>query len=369
MCGLVGLIHNTNAGFNQKDLDVFEQMLYIDALRGEDATGVACVNTLQGATVYKEATHSAWFVYDKEYDTGKQEFVKNGKALLGHNRKATMGGRKDEHAHPFTFDDRFVFFHNGTLNNHRKLANTEVDSEALGLFLTKCEGDVVKIAELLEQVNGAYACVWYDAEKHKVYFLRNHERPLSFVVFENGSIAYASEAWIAVGPGIRNYYKVKETINIDVGTLYSIDLSTIIPTIEKELIPKKATPSVAHTSTVIGGITKQLVGVGKRQIKGLLNDIKTKYVGFFVDDLQCTAFEPQASEVYDYVFTGTHDNYPGTVFKFISKDLFPYEADEMLGRYVSAVYDTHSFLKGNVLEVYVKSVCYKPSKPQVQTCH
>jgi predicted glutamine amidotransferase len=342
-------------------------MLYIDALRGEDATGVACVTTLQGAKVYKEASHAAYFVYDKDYDKDRNSFLSNGKALLGHNRKATMGGKKDEHAHPFVFDDRFVFFHNGTLNNHRKFANTEVDSEALGMFLTKCEGDVEKIADFMEQVNGAYACVWYDADKHKVYFLRNNERPLNLIVFENNSIAYASEAWIAIGPGIRNYYKVKETINVEAHTLYSIDLSLVVPVIEKEALPKKAIPSVTHTATVIGGITK-LVGIGKRQVKSLLNDIKTNYVGFFVDDLQCAHLTPQVAEVYDYVFTGTHDDYPGTMFKFISKDLFPYEAEEMLGRYVSAVYDTHSFVKGNILEVWVKSVVYKPSK-QIQQCH
>lgn len=342
-------------------------MLYIDALRGEDATGVACVSTLQGAQVFKEASHSAWFVYDKDYDKARSSFLKTGKALLGHNRKATIGGKKDENAHPFVFDDRFVFFHNGTLNNHRKLANTEVDSEALGMFLTKCEGDVEKIAELLEQVTGAYACVWYDADKHKVYFLRNHERPLSLVVFENGSIGYASEAWIAIGPGIRNYYKVKETINAEAGTLYSIDLTDMVPKIESEVVPKKATPSVVY-ATATGG-TKGIVGVGKRQIKSLLNDIKTNYIGFFVDDLQCATFDPQVAEVYDYMFTGTHDDYPGVVFKFNSKDLFPYEAEEMLGRYVSAVYDSHSFLKGNVLEVWVKSVTYKPSKQQQKVCH
>jgi hypothetical protein len=41
----------------------------------------------------------------------------------------------------------------------------------------------------------------------------------------------------------------------------------------------------------------------------------------------------------------------------------------MLGKYVSAIYDTHQFVKGNVLEVYVKNVVWKPSKPQVHVCH
>jgi len=369
MCGLVGLIHNTNFGFNSKDVEIFEQMLYIDALRGEDATGVACVNTLQGAVVYKEAVHSAWFTYDKEYDTGKKKFITSGKALLGHNRKATIGGKKDENAHPFTFDDRYIFFHNGTLENHRRLANTEVDSEALGLHLTKCDGDVDKIGTLLDTVKGAYACVWYDADKHMLYLLRNAERPLNIIVFENGSIAYASETWIAAGPACRNYYKIKENFSLDPSVLYSIDLSKSQATIEKEPIPKKALPSVTHTATVIGGITKQLVGLGKRQIKKTLNDIRNNYVGFFVDDLQCMTLDPNDSEVYDYHFMGSYEDFPGVVFKFTLKDLFPYEAQEMLGKYVSAVYENHYYAQGGGLEVWVKCVVHKPSKPQQQVCH
>jgi asparagine synthetase B (glutamine-hydrolysing) len=369
MCGLVGLIHNTNSGFNAKDLQAFEEMLYVDALRGDDATGVACITTKQGAKVFKAAEAAAWFVWDKEYTAARNSFLTNGKALLGHNRKATIGGRKDENAHPFVFDDRYVFFHNGTLNNHRKLADTEVDSEALGMHVVKCEGDVNKLGELLDTVSGAYACVWYDADQHKVFMMRNHERPLSILLFENGSMAYASEAWIAAGPASRCYLKVKEVINVVPSTLYSIDLKEMVPKLSVEPIPKKAIPSMTHTSTVIGGITKQIVGIGKRQVKNVLNAIKTNYVGFFIDDLQCCHLDPQVAEVYDYVFTGTHDDYPGTVFKFISKDLFPYEADEMLGKYVSAIYDQHSFQKGNVLEVWVTKPVWKPSKPQQQVVH
>jgi asparagine synthetase B (glutamine-hydrolysing) len=351
---------------------VFEEMLYIDALRGEDATGVACVNINHGAKVFKEASHSAWFVYNKEYDDARNSFLSKGKALLGHNRKATIGGKKDENAHPFVFDDRYVFFHNGTLNNHRKLANTEVDSEALGLHLTKCEGDVDKISDLLEQVSGAYACVWYDADKHTVYLMRNHERPLSVITFENGSMAYASEPWMAAGAGSRGYLKVKDVVHLLPGNLYSVNLKDMVPVLTTEVIPKKATPSVTHTSTVIGGITKHIVGIGKRQVKGVLNSVRNGYIGFFVDDLQCTSFDPVPTEVYDYVFTGTHDEYPGTVFKFHSKDLFPYEADDMLGKYISAMYQEHSFQKGNILEVWVTKPSWKPSKPTQptpQVCH
>ncbi len=342
-------------------------MLYVDALRGEDATGVAYITTKQGATVFKEASHSAWFVYDSDYNKERNSFTSNGKALLGHNRKATIGGKKDENAHPFVFEDRYIFFHNGTLNNHKKLADTEVDSEALGLHLTKCEGDVEKIADLMNTVTGAYACVWYDADKHEVYFLRNHERPLSVLVFENGSMAYASEPWIAAGCAQRNYLKVKEIIPLVPGNLYSVDLKPIKPELKTTPLPKKATPPLT-SSTVIGGITK-LVGIGKRQVKPILNSLKNNYIGFFIDDCQCSIIDPNPAEVFQFIFSGTHDDYPGVVFKFTAEDLFPYEAEDMIGRYISAIYDTHSFLKGGILEVWVKKPVWKPSKPAQPALH
>jgi len=61
--------------------------------------------------------------------------------------------------------------------------------------------------------------------------------------------------------------------------------------------------------------------------------------------------------------------FPGVVFKFTLKDLFPYEANEMLGKYVSAVYENHYHAQGGGLEVWVKCVVHKPSKPQQQVCH
>jgi len=183
MCGHVGFINKWATGFLEWDIKAFEEMLYIDAMRGEDATGICAINTMAGATVLKEAVHSAWFMYDKQYHEERKGWTKNLKAILGHNRKATMGGRKDEQSHPFLSNDRFVFFHNGTLHSHKHLADTEVDSEALGMHLTVCEGDVDKLATALQKVHGAYACVWYDADKNTIYFLRNEQRTLSFIIF------------------------------------------------------------------------------------------------------------------------------------------------------------------------------------------
>ena len=370
MCGLVGLIHHGNFGFSTKDIEIFEQMLYVDALRGEDATGVACINTSAGALVLKEAIHSAWFTYDKEYVAQQHKFVKDGKALLGHNRKATMGGRKDEHAHPFLFNDRYIFFHNGTLTNHRTIADTEVDSEALGGHLVACEGNVEALSEALSKVKGAYACVWYDADKHTVYFLRNAERPLAVIMFDNGSMAYASESWIAIGPASRNYYKVKDVKLLETNILYSINLNDTTLSLKEEAIPqKKAQPSVVHgyIPTTTGGSNTNTF-LSKKDSRKYITELKNApSVGFFLDDCICTSTaKPDETEVYDWLVTGIHEEWEGVVFKFVEKDLFKYEADGMLGRYATATYASHEYRAG-VLEVWVKSVYYKRSTEQA--CH
>jgi len=337
-------------------------MLYVDVLRGEDATGICAVNNKSGATMLKAACDASWFTYDKEYRAERPQWTKDGKALLGHNRKATIGGRVDDNAHPFVLDDRYVFFHNGTLHNHKQLANTEVDSEALGMVVTKCEGDLEKLSEALSKVYGAYACVWYDADKNTVYFLRNAQRPLSFVITKCGSIAYASEAWMAHGSLVRNGFVVEEIKEVKPDILYSIDMSVSTPVIKEEHIPKKA-PAPLPTRT-----TCMETALSKREAKGIAHDLKTAtYISFFPDEAICSSpIEPSPNECYDWLIIASNPEYEGVQFKYILKDKFQYEVDDLTqGRYCTAIYNNHEF-KDGLLEVWVKSV-HVPAKSQA--CH
>ena len=55
MCGLVALIAKRQAGFFSPDQDIFKQMLYADAVRGWDATGVFGVTKGGNIDVKKQA--------------------------------------------------------------------------------------------------------------------------------------------------------------------------------------------------------------------------------------------------------------------------------------------------------------------------
>lgn len=197
MCGLVAVVTKAYNGFSVRDKDVFSQMLFADTLRGDDATGVMLVDNNGDLDLAKEATLAPWFQNTQEYKNLEVKAVRNGAAFIGHNRKATRGEIKDENAHPFVVDNRIVLVHNGTLyGDHKKIADTEVDSHAIAHLIHE-KGDDVEAA--LSELNGAYALIWYDVLNRKLNFVRNDDRPLHYI--ETGSAWYfASEpgmlAWL-----------------------------------------------------------------------------------------------------------------------------------------------------------------------------
>ena len=187
MCGIVGIIAKNSSGFFKKHQTIFEELLYVDNLRGEDSTGI--IAALKDNTFYtlrdglaSYYTLQAW----KDHQINKEVFS-TGQALIGHNRKATVGKVSEHTAHPFVVKDEFAMVHNGTLLNHKKLADTEVDSEALAMHLhaALAEEDVSHLETALGEVTGAYAIAAYDQRSQKIHLLRNKERPLWLAELSN----------------------------------------------------------------------------------------------------------------------------------------------------------------------------------------
>lgn len=252
MCGIVGMVLKTQSGGNQADVALFSDLLYMDALRGFDSTGVACFHNNGDMRILKEAVEASWFLQTDEWKGLGKDFIKNGKALIGHNRKATIGKTSGETAHPFLIEDRFAFIHNGTLRNHKALADTEVDSEALGMHLSSCEGDKEKLEGALDKVWGAYACAWFDQEKEKLYLLRNKERPLFIADFSWG-IVFASEPMMLWAAAARNNTKLENVRVVEEHTLCEIDLTTVLLTVKETKLEIKKSFPIPHTHSTKGG--------------------------------------------------------------------------------------------------------------------
>lgn len=302
MCGLTGMITNTKNGGSYKAIDAFENLLYMNALRGWDSTGVALFYTDGGLRVAKEAGCAANFVCTTDWADIKSDFFREGKAILGHNRKKTVGEVKDETSHPFLIDDRFGFIHNGTIHQHHKLANTDVDSEALGMVLTKCEGNIAKIEEVLKDVYGAYACMWIDKDKEKMYIVRNKERPLHYGKFEEGWV-FSSEVGLLYAAFNRENYKIEDVTSVPENTLIEFDLSL------KDCVPlltplnlKKSYPT-SVTQTPWSGENRS--GVSKSKFKRLS---KQKLIGsiirFELEDYIDKDANPKNFDATDWIIWG-----------------------------------------------------------------
>ena len=160
---------------------MFETLLWLDTLRGEDSTGIFAIDNIGNVGIAKQVgTGESFLGTDTWNKKFRPELIQHGWGLFGHNRKATRGTIIDENAHPFWVDDKLVLIHNGSFNGcHKSLADTAVDSHAIAHVLAEHGSDDIEGA--LKKVNAAYALIWYDTEKKRVNMIRNDQRPLSWI--------------------------------------------------------------------------------------------------------------------------------------------------------------------------------------------
>lgn len=260
-------------------------MLYADALRGFDSTGVIAVDRDGSYSIMKEAVEATWFGPQLQASPVGRKMYQTGKAFIGHNRKKTVGTIKDETAHPFVVDNTFAMVHNGTLYNHKTLADTDVDSQALTAVFKQAfdlEEPLKAMEETLGKVNGAYAVAMYDQKRDKVMFLRNKERPL-FLIETPNAWYFCSEGMMGTWILTRNDYKYADlkVSLIPEHTLVTYDL--VKNTMHEDvLVPKKALSPTPHT---VAGIGKASGGkMSKSAFKFFKRNWLGRRISFWVDD-------------------------------------------------------------------------------------
>ena len=328
MCGLVGLLLKTNSGGLAIDADLFQQLLFIDTLRGEDSTGVVLWDNEGEIKVVKDAISAPEFLKTKDWNFLRGNFISRGKAILGHNRKKTVGNISPETAHPFVYDNRYVFMHNGTLNNDTALKHdlkslhdlgvktfeepkTGVDSEILGQMLVPFGHDKKIIEDQLSKVRGAYACIWLDQKEEKLYVVRNKERSLFYAKTPIG-IIYASEPAFIYAVCGRNRVKVESCQEFNEDTLYTIDLSDSLlhgNKITEEKLTLKKSAALTNSSHNQGNTGQNGGNVGKEGglSKSALKRFRRTWLGtklnFWMDDY--VEIHDNMGEFADWYIFGT----------------------------------------------------------------
>lgn len=228
MCGIVGIVaKNKNVGIPYKLRGVFQQMLYVDALRGEDSTGAYVITKDWDAVWAKQASMPEAFIKHHSVTPLFNRLSASGIVAVGHNRKATFGKVDDNNAHPFV-EDKVLLVHNGTLKNHKDLnKDVDVDSHAIAHVL-KDHG----IRKALRKINGAFALAATDLDKGEFYLVRNEERPL-YLGETDDAWLFSSEPWVMYGPASREGLTLKNIKQLEPGELY-----TFTTTEEKEVVLK-----------------------------------------------------------------------------------------------------------------------------------
>jgi len=214
LCGLLGVINREQYKLSSdKLIKYFNQALFADTLRGKHGTGLMAINVKGDVTTYKKAMSAPDFL-DLKYTSSIIDLDSNV-FLSGHNRFATQGAHTDENSHPFKHGP-ITMFHNGTLDSVIDLPDGNkftVDSDAIAYSLSK---DGVKTT--LENLDGAFALVWYDSESESINFARNKERPLWFGHLDkSNSLVYASEKEMLEWLTSRNKIDISKLVELPTG--------------------------------------------------------------------------------------------------------------------------------------------------------
>lgn len=256
MCGLIGVAGKITI----KEEKLFKQGLIVDSLRGEHSTGVAAVYKGKSAPVIaKQVGGPIELFNDKRFDDAMRYGVR---ALIGHNRYATMGAVSRHNAHPFNFDHIYGA-HNGTLSNWSDLDGwREFTVDSQGLYHHIANNS---LEDAISKVTGAWALTWWDEKTQELNFLRNEQRPLFYATDEKNELLFWASEWEMLQLLLnRNNIKYQKILELPVNQWirWPIDQTGAIGKPKtKKVEGKKIT--TAHSTTTNGGSNKQTSGQGK----------------------------------------------------------------------------------------------------------
>lgn len=178
MCGIVGVVGNTNA------TDILIQGLEKLEYRGYDSAGIFLAS--EGKSQLVKAVGRIAELSSKAAGV-------EGTAGIGHTRWATHGKPTEDNAHPHRSETgRFVLVHNGVIENYLEIkeeylaghhfkgqTDTEIAAHLIGKFAEE-EGlsTLEAFKKALHIIRGAYAFALMDAEDPSTIYVAKNKSPL-----------------------------------------------------------------------------------------------------------------------------------------------------------------------------------------------
>ncbi|MGT2950077.1 glutamine--fructose-6-phosphate transaminase (isomerizing) [Streptococcus cuniculi] len=179
MCGIVGVVGNTNA------TDILIQGLEKLEYRGYDSAGIFVTGGARGHLV-----KSVGRIADLSAKVGD---AVEGTIGIGHTRWATHGKPTEDNAHPHTSQTgRFVLVHNGVIENYLEMKNTylaghdfkgqtdtEIAVHLIGKFVEEEDLSVLEaFKKALHIIQGSYAFALIDAANPDTIYVAKNKSPL-----------------------------------------------------------------------------------------------------------------------------------------------------------------------------------------------
>ena len=188
MCGIVGYISKTEKSYKDEKAHFMRFALALDTLRGQDSTGLMTLTKDFKVDTIKSVMPGDRFVQSPRF----QKAWTPGWAQVGHNRAATIGKVNVNNAHPF-IDGPIALVHNGTLWAGGKTlpkVNQELEVDSMQLAHNFAQHEPSEAAEVLSEIDGAFAIIWFDRRDGSVNMARNSERPLHYAVGKSRDIMW-----------------------------------------------------------------------------------------------------------------------------------------------------------------------------------
>jgi len=214
MCGLFGSI-----GFIPHKNSVLSELSLLNMERGTDSTGVASINTRNGAfTIRKAPRNAADFL--PQFRT-----TIAGDCIIGHTRHATCGSINTKNAHPWRIHN-IIGAHNGMVWNEtsvkrylKEMYNDEVHYEVDSQYLLHMMAHYGNMGNAIGMLNLTY----WDMLNNQL-IMTAHKNPLNLAVDVNNRWAFWSSDSSHV-KAIIDKYQMNVTVHSMQDEMFNISFS------------------------------------------------------------------------------------------------------------------------------------------------